>query len=360
MAHHDSPVFSSYEEIADDYARLYETGAVQVLDPKTLKASESTEVSLATIADLADPKYVEIASQPALYNLPSRPLGVYGHLPSDRPTWQAFMGKIAMPLLVNEEFLNERQWTSHVLVPGDHSQSWTLSYEAGSAAVTNFYLEAAQELKLTPITTSSLHHQLVLRKLKRIFAEDERKIDLIDASDRKRYRAIFGQGEIIHLLGALYPSSQVDKVPFAKIVEFRNETQELRNELIKELDYALRIIDADPTTATYDKDVIHAVKQLGEDFKNLERELSGIRDRVLPSFGEALMYGTAGGGALSALVSFLGGLSPSGVVAASALTVSGAFLAKAIGLWNERREVLRSQSSSVSYLAKVSQLVKAG
>jgi len=90
----------------------------------------------------------------------------------------------------------------------------------------------------------------------------------------------------------------------------------------------------------------------------MEDDLISVRDKVLPAFTESALYGVAGGGALSAFVTFLGGLSPSGVIAASALTVSGAFLLKAIEIWNEKRKVLRSQRSSVSYLARISKLTK--
>lgn len=359
IAQVDGPVFSSYEELADDYEMLSETNAVRIINPRVLRARESHAVALATKADLSDPKFVEIASKPSAFGLPARPLAGYRPLPVDRPTWQVFAGKIARPLLEDSQFTDDDQWRSHILVPGGESYSWSLSYEAGSAAVTNFYLEAAHELRLTPITTSQLHHELVIRKLKRVFADDEGKVELIDDSERKRLRAIFGQGEVIRLLGELYPPACLDKVSFAEIVKFRKETQELRRRFVQEIANTLRVIDSDPASATYDKEVVEALQSVKSDFKKLEDELVAVRDKVLPAFAEALLYGTVGGGALSAFIAFLGGLSPAGVVAASSLTVSGAFLVKAIELWNEKRKILRGQSSSVSYIAKVTKLVKA-
>ncbi len=358
MAQVDSPVFYSYEALADDYELLSETNAVRIINPKVLLARESQAVALATKADLSDPKFVEIASKPSAFGLPARPLAGYRPLPVDRPTWQMFAGKIARPLLEDCQFADDDQWRSHVLVGGGESYSWSLSYEAGSAAVTNLYLEAAQELGLTPVTTSQLHHELVIRKLKRVFADEENGINLLDDSERKRLRAVFGQGEVIRLLGELYPPACLDEVSFAEIVKFREETQELRQEFVQEIANALRVIDSDPASASYDKEVVEAIQTVKSDFKKLEDELIVVRDKVLPAFAEALLYGTAGGGALSAFISFLGGLSPAGVVAASALTVSGAFLVKATELWNEKRKILRGQSSSVSYLAKVAELVK--
>jgi len=358
MARLDDPMFLSFDKLAEDYDMLVEERAVQIVDPKSLRSTNSVQLALATMADLSDAKFVEIASKPSHFALPYRRLGAYGQTPADKPTWQIFSGKIAKPLLTDDQFLAEQNWISHVLIPGNDSQNWTLSYEAGSAVAVNFYLEAAHELKLTPVTTSDLHHELVLRKLKRAFVEDESKIDLIDDAERRRFRAIFGHKEIINLLGELFPPAQLDEISFKEIMKFRKETQGFRQKFLQEIDETLRIIDSDPITVGYDKEVIGAIKNLETDFTKLESELINIRDKVLPAFGKALMFGTAGGGALSALVSFLGGLSPAGVIAASALTISGAFLAEAVELWNEKRKILRSQNSSVSYLARVSKLVK--
>jgi hypothetical protein len=162
----DSPIFSSYDEIADDYDMLSEIQAVQIINPNNLRTKDSQEVALATKADLSDQEFVKKASNPLSYGLSARSLGKYGGTPTNRPTWQIFRGKISSPLLSDKSFTNDDAWMSHILVPGDDHYSWTLSYEAGSAVVTNFYLEAAQELQLTPVTTSQLHHELVLRKLK--------------------------------------------------------------------------------------------------------------------------------------------------------------------------------------------------
>jgi len=158
------------------------------------------------------------------------------------------------------------------------------------------------------------------------------------------------------LLGGLFPPRHLREVSFSDVVKFRRETEELRRAFVREIDGALRVVDSDPTSSTYDKDVVETIQGIASDSRRLEQELAAIRDKVLPALAGALLYGTAGGGALSAFLSFLGGLSPAGVVAASALTVSGTFLVKAMELWNEKRKILRAQSSSVSYLARVAKL----
>jgi len=353
----DGPTFGSYEKLADDYDMLAETKAVRIVSPVSVNAAQSMAVALATKADLSDPKFVAIASNPGAYDLVARPLGYYGGLPAGRPTWQAFMGKISRPLLADKEFTSDQQWASHVLVPGDANIAWSLSYEAGSAAVINFYLEAAQELRLTPVTTSQLHHELVLRKLKRVFADSKESIDQIDESERKRFRAVFGQGEMIKLLSELYPASGLKRVSFKEIMKFRNETIELRRKFVREVDGILRVIDSDPASASYDREVVEAINGIKTDFVKLEHDLTSVRDKILPAFAESLLSGAAGGGTLGLFASYLGRFSMSGLVVASALSVSGAFLVKALDLWTEKRKSLRNQSSSVSYLTRVSQLV---
>lgn len=358
MARMDNPMFSSFEELSEDYDMLRDTGAIRILPPIDLSESQARQVALATKADLTDPKFISIAQKPQAFGLPARPLGAYHLSPTDKPTWQVFRSKIAYPLLESKDFTNDVEWSSHVIVPGTEHRHWVLSYEAGSAAVTNFYLQAAGELQLTPVTTSQLHHELVLQKLKRAFAEDTSKVHLLDDNERRRFRAVFGQGEIIRMFGDLFPTDKLEKVSFKEIVKFRKETQDLRRSFLNEIDSTLRVIDSDPTGVTYDKEVIEAIQSLKSDFKKFDEELINTRNKVIPAFGKAAMFGTAGGGILSTLVSFLGGLSPVGVIAASALTISGAFLIEAVDLWNEKRKTIRNQSSSVSYLAKVSKIVR--
>jgi hypothetical protein len=330
MARRTGNVFSTFQKLSDDYDLLAETGAIQIIAPRVLKTKKSMEVALATQADLSDSTFIKMCSNPSKFGLPSLLYDVFRGTPANKPTWQTFLGKIAEPLINDKQFTENKQWASHVLIPGNEASSWTLSYEGGSAAVTNFYLEAAQELNLTPITNSQLHHELVLRKLKRVFVESESNISLLDDFERKRYRTVLGKHEIIRLLEEIFPYSQLDKISFGEIVKFRNETKELRREFIRQIESTLRVIDNNPATIGYDKAVVQAINSMKFDLISIENKLASIRDKMLPSMSEAIMYGTAGGGALSALVSFLGGLSTGGLVAASALTISGTLLAKAM------------------------------
>ena len=351
----EAALFARYAELAADYDELMNSGAVRCIDPKTLSAAHSTQVAIATLADLKDRKFVELASQPQKHGLPSRTLSTGSN--SSRPTWQVFQGKLASPLRLNPDLTSDTVWSSHVLIPGDEAYSWTLSYEAGSAAVLNYYFEAAQELGLTPSTSSTLHHHLLLRKLKRTLQEDGEGISLLDEDMRYRCRRTLGHGEILRLLGNLFPATLLQRATFRDILKFRTETVDQRRQFLVEVDEVVRTIDGDPSQAAYDKDVALAIQEMGRRFLVLQAELSGIRDRVLPSMAEGGMYSVAGGGALGALATFLGGLSTGGVVAASALTIGGTLALKASTMWTERRQTLRKEQSGVSYLLAISKML---
>lgn len=353
----EDSTFSAYEQLRPYYDALGQESIIEILDARSLNASQSNEVALATLADLSDDKFLKIASYPQKFNLPARPRSSYGLEPADKYTWQIYYGKIATPLVENEDYLGNSLWANHILIPGSQRHHWTLSYEGGSAAALNFYLEAAEELQLTPVTTSTLHHELVLRKLKRVFADDESGIGVIDNYERQRFRAISSQGEIVRLFQHLFPISQLDEVSFEDIIKFRESSNDLRREFLLEVDNAIRMIDSDPSSAEYDAKIAYTMEKTRRQFVELNDELKVIRDNVFPSLVKAVTVGVAGGSALSAGMSFLGGLSTSGLVAASALPVAGSFLISVLELWNSKRALLRKQNSSVAYLVEVSKLM---
>lgn len=354
MAKKDSPIFDSYERFADDFQLLIDERLVTIVEPNCLKASRSASVAMATLADLADQEIIRLASQPGKYGLPARSLRYYDSSSNDRPTWHAFMGKLSHHLLCDPIYAEDPLWSSHVLVPGSHVAPWTLSYEAGSSAITNFYLESSEELGLTPITNSILHHELVVKKLKRILASEDRLTDFIDSNSRRKLRSVLGKSEIVRLLGELYPSQMLSKLTFDQILKFRNETALHRRAFACDIDYTLRTIDSDITRRTYEAEVAKCLRDLQKQARELQTRLASIRNKMFPAFAESVLYGTAGGGALSAAATFVGGLSPAGVVAASAITATGAFFIKALEIWRQYRDSKTIENSSVLYLSSIS------
>ena len=328
---------------------------MRVTNPQELTANESQSVAVATLADLEDVHFVKLASMPRRFDLPARLTHQFDPQVPPRPTWQVFQGKLVEPLRTDPAFSHNSTWASHVVSEGDSIQSWSLTYEAGCASVLNYYLEAADEMALTPVTSSELHHRLVVRKIKRT-AESESDQGSLDNDVRHRCQAILSQGEILSLFSELFPKESLRNTSFREILRFRDETAEQRRQFLGKICNTIRVIDADVASASYDREVALAVQDMGKQLRAIQADLSKVRDRLLPNVGDAVMYGAAGSGALGALATFLGGLSPAGLVAASSVAVSGALLSQASKLWVERRGALRSQDSSVSYLLSISNL----
>lgn len=348
--------FCSYEKIADEYTELKEKEIVKIISPKNIDVNNTLGIAIATIADLEDTEFVAKASKPYLYQLPAISLTTKNAY-SKKATWQVFRNKIASPLLEDTLFINDPNWGSHILYPGDDYSSWTLSYEAGSAAVINYYLEAAQELGLTPITNSQLHHELVLRKAKRAYISDKHNFELIDDCDRRRIASLSCNGELINFLGGLFPPAALENCTFSDILKFRLETEELRHKFLNDINQSLRIIDEIPSSIKFDTEIVKILQHIEQDFRNNEQEIKLIRNKLFPSIFQSILFGTAGGGALGSLVSIFS-QQPGGILATSGLTVSGVFLAKAIDIWNQYRKVQYGQKSSIAYLSRVEKLLR--
>jgi hypothetical protein len=351
----DSKAFTAFQELADDYDMLQESGAILILNPQGIATDASQAVAVAAIADLEDANFVSLACAPQRFELPFRMMPSSDLRHPGVPSWQAFEGKLVEPLREDPLFLSDPRWASNVLLEGDPFQAWSLTYQAGCASVLNYYLAAADELALTPVTSSELHHRLVLQKIKRAAASGSDQ-SFLDSDVRHRASSALGQGEILMLLGDLFPKETLSDVSFAEIMRFRVETAPQRHEFLASVDKTLRVIDADVSSVSYDRAVALAVQDMGTQLRSVQGELSKARDRLLPTIGDAIMYGAAGTGALGALATFLGGMQPGGLVAASALAAGGALLSQLTKLRADRGSVVRSQESSVSYLLSVSKL----
>jgi hypothetical protein len=354
----DSSSFGVFRELADDYDMLQESKAILIKNPRGIATRASRPVAVASIADLEDADFVGLASAPQRFGLPSRMMRNTDPHQSTVPSWQVFEGKLVEPLRSDPLFTSDPRWASHVLREGDRIQSWSLTYQAGCASVLNYYLAAADELTLTPVTSSELHHRLVLQKVKRAAAAGSDQ-SCLDSDVRQRCRTVLGQGEILTLFGNLFPKEALNHVSFAEVMRFRAETIRQRHEFLASIDNTLRVIDEDVSSASYDRSVALAVQDMGKQLRSVQGELSTARDRLLPTIGDAIMYGAAGTGALGALATFLGGLQPGGLVAASALAVSGALASQLVKLRADRGSIIHSQESSVSYLLSISKLSNA-
>ena len=144
---------------------------------------------------------------------------------------------------------------------------------------------------------------------------------------------------VLRLIDGLFPVKQLERLTFAQIIEFREQTAPQRSAFLREVTETVRTLEGDPAQASYDRQVAAAINDLRKKMFAVQAELSSARDKLLPSATDAILYGAAGTGALSSLGTFLGGLSSAGLVGASALTIGGALAAKAAQNWVERRQL---------------------
>lgn len=355
MACTGSTLFSCYEQLYDDYELLVESNIVNILDPKSLETYNSEIVAKATMDDLQDQKFMDMAAKPHMYKLPSRTPVKFEKIDENRPVWETFYGKLAKPLLSEKRYVENETWRSHILLPGGNTHSWILSYEAGSSAVLNFYLGAAEELGFAPITDSELHNNLVIRKLKRMYAENMDNMPILDDYPRGRLNKVVANGALIKLFSEIYPTSQLKEITFRQIIKFREETGELRKNFNSEINNLLQLIDSDPKTIKYEKEIIQAIAGLKTEFVKFEAEMISYRNKILPTMIKSLNSGVPAGSILGIAATLLG-QSPGYILGAAALGAVATMTSDLLLNRNEKRKLMSTRSPAISYLVQLKNL----
>lgn len=151
LEHHDHR-FSSYRDISSCLPWLKQKEIVRIIDPHKLRSLNQDLTVAATLSDMTDQTWTR-AADPRRYNIPSE--FIRG---SQSPSWQIFQAKI--PEKIVNALDNEEKLSQHLLRKGTETYAWELSYAAGSAISINVHLAAAEELGLSPVTDSALHHEL--------------------------------------------------------------------------------------------------------------------------------------------------------------------------------------------------------
>jgi hypothetical protein len=150
--------FNRYREVEEALRTLRLEGTIRLVPPDKLKSLNVVSTPAAAVSDLLDAEWCRVANSPAAFGMPHRRLG-----PNGEPTWQIFPDKL--PLHFRDALFTQPEIRKHLVRSGPEGVSWTVSYEAGSAAAMNLHLAAADELSLAPVTDSDMHHRLMLRKL---------------------------------------------------------------------------------------------------------------------------------------------------------------------------------------------------
>lgn len=339
----EDPRFRTYRHLEGPLAELRDEGVISVRNPIELGAFNLSETIAGAISDLDDPVWCDIAANPKRHGLPYRTLDEQG-----RPTWQIFESKF--PPTLRQLLYEETRLQRHIVARGNRIASWTVSYEAGSAAALNLHLAAAHELSLAPVTDSELHHLLLLRKLTRsVTSNDEWQRPSSDSVDAMVNRTA------VQLIDDLLPQEALLKIGFESILRFRENTRSARIAMIQQLKRKLAPVASMATLSDITAVQDSLVDSLNDELRSYRAELSATREKVWPHLvkatGTAMTTSTAAAIALQFLV---GGLYA--VLAGSIAGPALALLQSTLEIRAEARAIEHSAAPAVAYLSKIAKL----
>lgn len=340
LEEHEDQRFDGYRQVHESLPVLFEEGAVRRIEPSHVTALKTPITTASALSDLLDPSWAAVASNPGRYRMPHRRLG-----PDGVPTWQIFLPK--MPLAFVESLRSETSIRRHLIAEGGTYDSWTLSYEAGSAISLSVHLAVSEELGYAPVTDSSMHHELLLRKL-------VRSKQYRSARPRPLTEEIVSQlthSAAISLVDEILPSRLLSAVPFEDILRFREDTRELRHQAIREIGDRLASLSKVPEV----EDLVAASREiqygLRGELRAYRAEIAATRDKLWPALVTSVTSGVSSGSIAAVAMNFIGG--PGYALASSILVGSLALMRGALDLRAERKKVENSQSPVVSYMAQV-------
>jgi len=319
---------------------LRKEGVVRILHPTELRSINDELTVAATLSDLSDESWVARAN-PRPYGLPTQK-GNDG-----TPNWNIFQAK--MPDRIVELLTNDNAFSHHIISEGDEGLAWVLSYAAGSAIGINTHLAAAEEIQYAPITDSRLHHELMLMKLAR---------SAVDASHSRAlecYVDQVSQRAIMKIVGQVLPAEYIERLSLEDILDFRNRTNTLRDQLVEEVrTTVLSKIDV-RSTVSYIKTESEVSVNILKSLKIYGDEVASARDRMWPKLIEGMVAKSAvGATAVGLAASYISG---SGYVLAASLAVHALQPLKAALDWRaDVRKVNRSAATGVAYLSQVASL----
>ena len=281
--------FTDYRAIDSALPDLLEHGCIRRIDPAEFRTEKNTLATASALSDLQDRRWVDVASKPRHYQMPAINI-------SGAPSWQVFYPKL--PEYFLQAITGQREFSDHLLQPGDEYMSWSLSYAAGSAIGIALHLEIAESIGAAPVTDSQLHHRLLLMKLARA-EERGRDGSLIpDSAVRLLTTKI-----ATTILEEVLPEECLLSASFDEIIRFRSNTASLRKRFLVDIETRLSQL----RTLTEEREWVAAGRQvlteLQSEFREYQAEFSATRDTVWPgivsSANNALVSGSLGAVAMS-------------------------------------------------------------
>ena len=332
--------FEKYRYLYEPLKEIKEAGGIRIINPEMFSSLNRTTVSASAISDLLDPEWAQVASRPSAFGMPHRTLGK-----DNSPTWQIFQSKLPTEFI--KALREEDVLRKHLIREGDINASWTLSYEAGSAASINVHLAAAEELALAPITDSPMHHQLLIRKaVREKYGSDMRPHPLPDNAVQ-----LLANNTAIALVKEVLPKGILEKVTFDEVLKFREQTRDLRQELVSELKSRFSIISRNLEP----ENLIQAQREIQvstrKELESYGVELADARAKIWPGFVSSLGQSLAGGSIAAVAFNWLGGAGS--ILIGSILAGSLALLKSGLDVKREMNKVRNSASPEISYLSKL-------
>lgn len=343
LEHQEDPRYNRYREVEGPLRTLRHEGAIQLVPPDKLKSLNSVSTSAAAVSDLLDAEWCRVASSPAAFGMPHGRRG-----PGGEPTWQIFPDKL--PLHFRGALFNRPEIRKHLVRSGQEGASWTVSYEAGSAAAMNLHLAAADELSLAPVTDSNMHHRLMLRKLYRAVANTP----AWQNPDPSYVARSLAQQTALSLVDRLAPRVAIEGMSFEQILRFREETKSVRSEFVEDL--TTRFENISLAEAKTPDELVKAKTEIENEIKkeltDYKAALASARDTLWPQFVDTLTKGLGSGGIAAVALQLLWP-GTQALVSGSILAGSLTLLTAALGHRAAVKKVARSASPSIAYLSHV-------
>lgn len=213
--------FAHYQGVDAALPSLIQQGCIKRFDPAPNINGRSLAAESA-LRDLNDPNWLQAASAPQKYGMPSISL-------DGNHSWQVFKPKLPSQFLT--ALYARPDIRRHLLGEGDDWSSWSLSYAAGSAIGISLHLDIADELNLAPITDSPMHHRLLLMKMARTLNTNNAVTPVADDIVRSLTVELAST-----LLSHVLPEEQLQRTTFEEIILFREETASLRKHFVDDIE----------------------------------------------------------------------------------------------------------------------------
>ncbi len=335
--------FAAYQHVHDNLRLLFQEGAARRVDPVDVAAIESPLTTASALSDLLDEDWTGVASKPGSFGMPHRCLGEDGGA-----TWQIFLPK--MPKRFVESLHSDAPFRRHLVRQGDDFSSWTLSYAAGSAVSISVHLSAAEQLGLSPITDSAMHHELLIRKLIRNQEYPNERSRPID----QKIVVQLTHSAVAALIDELVPRELLEATDIERLLRFREQTRQLRRQAMEEISSRLSILSKVPNAEDLLVASCEVQHQIRSDLRGYRAELQATRDKLWPTLVGSVSSNIAAGSVAAVAMNFIGG--PGYALAASILAGSLALLKGTLDLKLERTKLEASRSPAVTYLTRVRSL----